>query len=153
MMDVTSLYNEHRNIIELCDSLQRLLVSPTPPALADLSRLRWRISSSITRHMTAEDVIAYQPLLGSNDPAVKAALEKYIVSHRRLRGDLAELNSAWPNPKIIGNWAAFGREFAREVVALKAFMQWEEQEFYPLAARYLAHCQQSGQSPSSSRTS
>jgi iron-sulfur cluster repair protein YtfE (RIC family) len=111
---------DHRRIEGLIDRIEEALDEGCPADLAELSRLRWTLARELFQHLALEERVL----------AVKPSLGRRAVG--RVQSLIHEHHACWTGERIIADWPEYRVAARRLLNAVRARIQHEERDIYPL---------------------
>lgn len=124
------MLRQHSELRALGVGYERELHRSTPDLTA-LAKCRWTLARLFSAHLAYEGLHLY--------PALNAQGGHAATIGRTFSGEMADLGAQlgehvrkWTSDQIVSDWAAFSRSSLALIAALKARMDREEAEAYPL---------------------
>lgn len=132
MSNLASLREEHAQLIGIVRRLSSMIAKDAPPPLLELGLLRRELSSTLIRHLKAEDWMLYPRLLDSPDPVIAETAHKFNDEMGGLAAAFMAYAEKWGPIAIENDWPGYCRETAAIAEALTKRITRENQELYPL---------------------
>lgn len=127
---VETLRQQHAELRVLASQYERELAK-TAPDLSALARCRWTLARLVSAHLAHESMCLY--------PALEARGARAAELGRALASDMTGLSAQleehvrkWTSDAILSDWPVFVGSSVLLMAALKARMDREEREAYPL---------------------
>ncbi len=136
MLNLVKLREEHAQLVSIVRRLSEEIGQDKPGPSAELHVLRRELSSTLIRHLKAEDWILYPKLLGSSDTAVVATARKFNDEMGGLAAAFMAYSEKWGPLAIERDWAGYREETATIADALTQRITRENRELYPLLERF-----------------
>lgn len=124
---VETLCRQHEELRVLSDEYEREL-RKSEPELPALAKCRWMLARLVSAHLAYKRTYLYGTLVRSGD-ALAAKLSDDLGSLGNL---LAAHVRDWTPSAIIADWTGYGRSSIALMAVLRAHMDREESELYPL---------------------
>ena len=133
-MDVSDLRRQHQEILQLTETMSRMLTKEDLPTKAlDVSLKLGELSGKISIHLANEDKVVYPILLGFPDDRVRATARRFVDEMGSLAGAFAGYKNKYLSAtRIKANPVAFIEETKSISAALRKRIELEEKELYPL---------------------
>lgn len=129
---LTRFREEHSQLMALIRRLTQLIGKDAPPPPAELYALRHELSSTLIRHLKAEDWVLYPQLMASPDPTVARLAQAFSSEMGGIAKAFTAYAERWGSYAIERDWPGFRRETADILAALTQRITREERELYPL---------------------
>lgn len=135
MSRTSALRKQHDAIAVLAADITRAAETLAATRAAEpLLRLLRELDTVLTRHLAAEDRMLYPELLASADRRAAATASRFCEEMGGLTNSYAEFAARWTSAEaLLGDPAAFKRDWTVLAGALGFRIQRENAELYPLA--------------------
>jgi len=127
-----TLCRQHEELRALADQYERELDKAQPDTMA-LSKCRWTLARLISTHLAYEGAHLYPALARCSGPAMETG--------RRMAAEMTDLGAGlqahvreWTVSAIADDWPGYCRSSKAMIAILRARMDAEEAELFPLAA-------------------
>lgn len=127
-----ALCRQHDELRALATQYERELDKAQPDTTA-LSKCRWTLARLISTHLAYEGAHLYPALSRSGGPAMETG-RKMAAEMTELGGRLQNHVREWTVGAIADDWARYRRSSKDLIAVLRARMDIEEAELYPLAS-------------------
>lgn len=124
---VRTLCEQHDELRALADEYERELDKPEAD-LAALSGCRWKLARLVSNHLAYERMYLYGALRERGDRAGAKLGDELTGLGDRLSAHVRD----WTPEAITSDWAGYGRASKALMKVLRAQMENEEAELYPL---------------------
>lgn len=121
--------------LELTRLASELLGRTSTAELTDaggLGSCRWQLARALTRHLALEDAHVYARLDADPRPGVAAIARRYKGELCHLSDQFNDHMAEWSGDAIARDWAGYCRAVKVLLAALKARVECEDNELYPL---------------------
>ncbi|MFD1610550.1 hemerythrin domain-containing protein [Sphingomonas tabacisoli] len=122
---VEKLTHQHDELRALADSYEQALARPEPN-LTTLAKHRWTLARLISAHLAVER-LAFGRIANASDN-----VNRVMEEQRALAGQLDDHVRNWTVEAIAGDWPAYGRTCRAMMAVMRAHLDKEERELYPL---------------------
>ena len=131
MSNLASLREEHAQLIAIVRRLGAMIAKESPPPSIELGILRRELTSTLIRHLKAEDWILYPRLLDSPDPVIAETALRFNKEMGGLAGAFMAYAEKWGSMAIENDWPGYCRETAAIAEVLTQRITRENQDLYP----------------------
>ena len=138
MNDLNRLHKDHKKLLHIASRLAHFITLDAPPPASFLYSLRQELSSTLIRHLTAEDWLLYPGLLRSSDAHVAHVAQSFADEMGGLATLFRDHSERWVAYAIETDWAGYRRETALLLEALTTRITREDRDLFPLCANLAA---------------
>jgi hypothetical protein len=135
MSNLAGLREEHAHLIAIIRRLGAMIAKDSPPPSKELAALRRELSSTLIRHLKAEDWILYPKLFNSPDPVIAETALRFNTEMGGLAAAFMTYAEKWGSIAIEKDWPGYCRETAAIAGVLTQRIARENQELYPLVEK------------------
>ena len=128
---VETLCQQHAELRALASQYERELAKAAPD-LPALAKCRWTLARLISAHLAYEGLHLYPALAAGGGHAAEMG-RVFAAEMAGLGAQLDDHVRKWTSDAILSDWVGFARSSKALMAALKARMDREEREAYPLA--------------------
>jgi hypothetical protein len=126
------LRRDHLELTHLASELLRRTSTAQLVDAGGLGRCRWQLARTLTRHLALEDAHVYARLDADPHPGVTAIARRYKNELRHLSDQFNDHMAEWSGDAIARDWAGYRSAVKVLLAALKARVECEDNELYPL---------------------
>lgn len=126
------LRRDHLELTHLASELLRRTSTAELTDAGGLGRCRWQLARTLTRHLALEDAHVYARLDADPHPGVAAIARRYKNELRHLSDQFNDHMAEWSGDAIARDWAGYRSAVKILLAALKARVECEDNELYPL---------------------
>ena len=131
---ISKLYREHAAILDLAQTLRKMIDRHTPPERSAFFELKLSLSRQLIAHLTSEDLLIYPRLCKNADPHIAQIAMRFVDELGGLRESVKEWSAYWSYDRAVAAWPAFRSVTGQLLAKLTARIERENRELYPLAA-------------------
>jgi hypothetical protein len=124
---IDSLGRQHEELRALADEYEHELAKANPE-LAALAGCRWKLARLISNHMAYERTYVFGALAARTEAVAQRFPDDLKALGDRLSGHVRE----WTPSAIADDWISYGRASKALMKLLRAQMDSEERDLYPL---------------------
>ena len=135
-MDINSYINQHRDILQIMDSLKKQIMVDKFDADA-VSETLITISGRIKHHLSMEDAYLYPKSLKSNTSELKVIASKMQEEMVPISTAFRNYILKWTPYRMVAEKSSFIQETNMISDALNKRIDREEKELYPLAKTHI----------------
>ena len=135
MLLTTQLRNEHDLLLALANDLEAVCSAPRPDGFTPLSILLERFYQLLQIHLLREDSILYPRMLAGSDQNAATVAAAFQAELGSVDSHVARFEKEWTPGEISGRWPAFCQDIRVLLEELRARIERENDELYPLAER------------------
>jgi hemerythrin-like domain-containing protein len=128
---IETLCRQHEELRALANDYERELDKPQPDTTA-LSKCRWTLARLISAHLAYEGAHLYPALARTGGRAMESG-RKMASEMTELGGRLQNHVREWTVSAIADDWNGYRRSSKDLIAVLRARMDAEEADLYPLA--------------------
>jgi iron-sulfur cluster repair protein YtfE (RIC family) len=132
MSELQELRREHAQLVEIVGRLAHIVAQPHPPAVSELFKLRYELSSTLIAHLKAEDWVLYPRLIDSLNPKIARTARAFSSEMGGLAAVYKAYADKWTAGTIEDEWSDYCEETRGIVEALTRRIERENRELYPL---------------------
>lgn len=129
---IETLRRQHDELRALADTYERELDKAQPDTTA-LSKCRWTLARLISTHLAYEGAHLYPALARCSGHAMETS-RRMAAEMTEIGGRLQNHVREWTVGAIADDWAGYRRSTKDLIAVLRARIDAEETELYPLAA-------------------
>lgn len=134
---LAKLRTEHREIIEMAETLLTLVSGTSRPSIDEVSQLRARIGTLTLSHMLGEETLVIGPLLASGRIDELPEGRRVLAENREIRAVYSNHIRDWTPQAVAGDWAGYTKALADLIALLKITLAREEQYLHLPAIKLL----------------
>lgn len=139
MQDIETYRAEHRRLESLIDELEFLLTQDSPPEPLGFLHFRRDFGRLLTQHLKREDWLLYPKLRSSQRPELRELATRFSDELGGLEDRFAAYGRQWTTTRIGEDWPGYRAATGPLLRDLRARIQREETELYPLAQPVFQH--------------
>ncbi|HEX7852974.1 MAG TPA: hemerythrin domain-containing protein [Sphingobium sp.] len=135
-MNLETLRHQHESLEELVEELIAAIATNDPRPVATI---RWRLARELIAHLAIEDRWLYPRLRQSSLPQTAELATRFFAEMGGLKEAFNNYMTHWTDPLIALDWPGFRRETHMVMAQLRARIDRENAQLYPLAEREEKH--------------
>jgi iron-sulfur cluster repair protein YtfE (RIC family) len=132
MPNLMKLRREHARLSDIIQSLASFVMQPRPPEAEELFKVRNELTSTLIRHLKAEDWVLYPRLIANSDPTVAGTALAFSDEMGGLADAYRAYVNKWTAISIAYDWSAYCEETRAVIEALTNRINRENRDLYPL---------------------
>ena len=132
MLSIAHLRSEHDVLLALADEIERATCVDEPACLPSLIIIWERFNQLLDIHLLREDEVLYPAALEGGDPEVAAVAAVLREELGALEHHADAFARKWTEGEVTRSWKAFSLELKSLLAEVRARIEREEVELYPL---------------------